>query len=132
MRWAVLVALLLVSLGAYSLMRSARDLGMAVRADTSEQIGAGTTPRLLERDVPVRQGMAMLELACEGATGCHGVVTIALDNDATASAPYALPGGRTSRYALPLPPGTRATRGELTWLETSGASSANRIRLRRP
>jgi hypothetical protein len=131
MRWAVLVALLLVGLGAYTLMQSAHDLGMSVMADASEQTGHGSTPLLLDNAVRVSNGMAMLDLTCAGTTGCAGTVTITLDKGATGSAPYTLAGNRTTRYALPLPPGSRATRGELAWRETGGATRTQRIRLDR-
>lgn len=131
MRRAVLVALLLVGLGAYTLMESAHDLGMSVMADTIEQTGNGTTPLLLENEVRVSNGMAMLDLVCEGAAGCQGVVTIVLDQESTGSAPYSLLSGQTTRYALPLPAGSRATRGALTWQESTGATAKQRIRLQR-
>lgn len=131
MRWAVLVALLLVGLGAYTLMQQAHDLGMSVMADTAEQTGHGTTPQLLDNELRVSNGMAMLDLTCTGTTGCHGVVTIALDRGSTGSAPYSLLGGQTTRYALPLPAGSRATRGELLWEERTGATIRQRIRLDR-
>ncbi|MBE2317617.1 hypothetical protein DVA67_016665 [Solirubrobacter sp. CPCC 204708] len=129
MRWVVLVALLLVGLGAYSLLSSAHEMGMAVMADANEQTGA-TAPRLLEREVRVRGEMAMLDLVCPAAGGCRGVMTIEL-GEKVGSAPYALPGARTMRYALPLPPGSRAERAKLSWQEDSGASGHAEIELKR-
>ena len=100
MRWAVLVALLLVGLGAYTLMQSAHDLGMSVMADASEQTGHGSTPLLLDNELRVSNGMAMLDLTCSGTAGCAGVVTITLDRGPTGSAPYQLAGNRTTRLSF--------------------------------
>lgn len=130
MRWAVLVALLFVGLGTYSLIWSAHDMGMSVMSDTSTNAGHGATPRLLDRNLRVRDGMAMLDLACEPVAGCRGVLTVTLDGR-MGSAPYAFAGGQTTRYALPLPPGSRAERAQLHWREDSGATATAEVRLKR-
>ncbi|MDA0185246.1 hypothetical protein OJ997_33385 [Solirubrobacter phytolaccae] len=131
MRWAVLVALLVVGFGTYSLVRSAHDMGMAVLAETGEQTGRGAAPRLVDRELRVRSGMAMLDLACASTAGCHGVMTIELKSGKTGTAPYAVMGGQTTRYALPLPPGARSKRAKLSWREDSGAAASAEVRLKR-
>ncbi len=47
------------------------------------------------------------------------------------SAPYSLLGGQTTRYVVPLPPGSDVDRGELTLRENGGAAVSMRVRLRR-
>jgi hypothetical protein len=130
MRWAVLVALLLVGMGSYSLLDSAHDLGMSVMADATRSSGSAA-PRLLGRDVRVAGGMALVELACENPGGCRGVMTIGLAGGQTGSAPYALLGGQTSRHVLPLPAGARAEHATVSWIEDAGATASAEVRLRR-
>ncbi|MDA0172625.1 hypothetical protein OJ998_26220 [Solirubrobacter taibaiensis] len=130
MRWVVLVALLLVGLGAYSLLSSAHDLGMSMMADTTENAGS-TAPQLVDREARVSNGMAMLDVACPGTSGCRGLATIELEDGRVGSAPYALLGGQTMRYALPLPVGSRAERATVSWREDSGATASDDVKLKR-
>ena len=130
MRWAVLVALLLVGLGAYQLLHSAHDLGMSMRADTSSSAGSAA-PQLVDREARVTNGMAMLDVACPGTSGCRGLATIELDDGKVGSAPYALLGGQTMRYALPLPVGSLAERATVNWREDSGATATVDVELKR-
>ena len=131
MRWAVLVALLVVGIGTYSLVRSAHDLGMSVLAETGAQSGRGEAPRLVDRRLRVSNGMAMLDLRCAATAGCRGVMTITLRGGKTGTAPYMVLGGQTTRYALPLPAGARARQARLDWREDSGATSSAEVVLQR-
>jgi len=131
MRWAVLVALLVVGIGTYSLVRSAHDLGMSVLAESSGQTGRGVAPQLVDRTLRVSNDMAMLDLVCTSTAGCRGTMTITLRDGKTGSAPYTALGGQTTRYALPLPPGSRARRATLAWREDGGATSSAEVTLQR-
>ena len=131
MRWAVLVALLVVGIGTFSLVRSAHDLGVSVLAEAGEQSGRGAAPRLVDRRLRVSNGMAMLDLFCASESGCRGVMTITLRGGKTGSAPYMVLGGQTTRYALPLPSGASARRARLDWREDGGTTSGAEVRLER-
>ena len=130
MKSAVLVALLLVGLATYSLLRSAHDLGMSLMADTTHSAGAAA-PRLLGDELQVTRGMATLALTCENTAGCRGVMEIELASGRTGSAPYALAGAQTTRLSLPLPAGAAAERATLTWREDTGATATAQVRLTR-
>ena len=99
-------------------------------ADTTENAGS-TAPRLVDREARVSNGMAMLDVACPGTSGCRGLATIELEDGKVGSAPYALLGGQTMRYALPLPVGSRAERATVTWREDTGATASADVKLKR-
>ena len=130
MRWVVLVALLLVGLGAYQLLNSAHDLGMSMMADTTANAGS-TAPRLVDREARGHNGMAMLDVTCPGTGGCRGLATIELDDGKLGTAPYALLGGQVMRYAMPLPVGSSAERAKIVWREDSGATTSDAVKLKR-
>jgi hypothetical protein len=133
MRLLVLTALLVLVFGTYMLLRSARDLGADLGAMATEQGVAAGTPRLLNRAaVPLNDGVAIFKVRCESDQACGGTVTITLqDPKRVGTAAYSIEPNQVRDLGVLLPAGPRATRGTLTWRETSGATAANDFTIRR-
>lgn len=131
MKWAVLVALVLLGLGTYSLIGSARELGAAVGEMSGGRAVAAGPPRLMDRDVRVKRGMALLDLRCENEIGCGGVLTLTLQGDEAGTARYTMLEGQTTRFAIPLPPGAPGGAATLSWREDSGVTATTEVELKR-
>src|SRR4051794_16937698 len=115
MRWLVLVGVLLVVVGAYTLVSSARHLGEGVAEFSSEHAVSAGAPRLLNAaGVPLSENVALFSVLCESDAACGGNVTVTLANGKVGVAEYAIDANQTRQLGVLLPPGTRAKHGTLT------------------
>jgi hypothetical protein len=131
MRLTVLVALLLVVLGCYLMLGSAREMADDVAMSAGQRAAAGTAPHVLNPEsVPYLHGYAGITVRCDAEDACDGEAKLISrrTGELLGTIEYFVKPGQPARLMIPA---MRPERAILHWRARNGVVAQTEITLQR-